>query len=89
MSIDGAERRQDEFDKVLGALRTYSAKKEEYIKANNRLLNNAKKNYNGREKIIEGIKNGIFPLKYEEKEEDETRYEEEEYNIRNENGLID
>ena len=31
----------------------------------------------------------MFPLKYEEKEEDETRYEEEEYNIRNENGLID
>ena len=47
-----------------------------------------KKFYKGREKIIEGFKNGIFPLNYD-KEEEQTRYEEEESNIRNENGLID
>ena len=54
MLIDGAERRQDEFDKVLGALRTYSAKKEEYIKANNRLLNNAKKITMDEKKLLKG-----------------------------------
>ena len=47
-----------------------------------------KKFYKWREKIIEGFKNGIFPLNYD-KEEEQTRYEEEESNIRNENGLID
>ena len=51
-------------------------------------MNNAKGFYKGREKIIEGFKNGIFPLNYNE-EEGQTRYEEEENNIRNKNGLID
>ena len=32
----------------------------------NKLLNNAKKNYIGREKIIEGFKNKVFPLYYNE-----------------------
>ena len=53
----------------------------------NKLLNNEKKFYKRREKIIEGFKNGIFPLSYD-KEEEQTRYEEES-NFRNENGLID
>ena len=60
MSIDGAERRQDEFDKVLGALRTYSGKKEEYIKANNRLLNNAKKITMDEKKLLKGLKMEYF-----------------------------
>ena len=45
--------------------------------------------YKGREKIIEGIKNGIFPINYDDEEEEQTRYEEEENEIRNQNGLID
>ena len=65
MSIDEAERRQDEFDGVLGVLSTYSTKKKEYIEVNNRLLNNTKK-YKGREKNIGGFKNGIFSLNYDE-----------------------
>ena len=65
MSIDEAERRQDEFDGVLGVLSTYSTKKTEYIEVKNRLLNNAKK-YKGREKNIGGFKNGIFSLNYDE-----------------------
>ena len=53
------------------------------------ILINIKKFYKGREKIIEGFKNEIFPLNYDA-EEKQTRYEEEEENsIRNENGLID
>ena len=42
-----------------------------------------------RTKIIEGFRNGIFPLNYDEKEEQESRDKEEENKIRNENGLID
>ena len=45
--------------------------------------------YKGREKIIEGFKNGIFPINYDDEEEEQTRYEEEENKIRNQNGLID
>ena len=57
MSIDETERRQDEFDGVLGALSTHSTKKKEYIEAKNRLLNNAKKNITkGEKKILEGLK---------------------------------
>ena len=48
--------------------------------------NNVKKYYKGREKIIEGFKNGIFPLNYDEREEQELRDKEEENKIRNENG---
>ena len=43
ISIDEAERKQDEFDGVLGALSTYFAKKKEHIEAKNKLLNNTKK----------------------------------------------
>ena len=59
MSIDEAERRQDEFDGVLGALSTYSTKKKEYIEVKNRLLNNAK-NTKGEKKILEGLKMEYF-----------------------------
>ena len=45
--------------------------------------------YKGREKIIEGFKNGIFPINYDDEEEEQTRYKEEENKIRNKNGLID
>ena len=87
MTIDGAKRKQDEFDATLGALSVYPANKKECIEAKNKLLNNAKKIYKGREKIIEGFKNGIFLLNYDE-EEPEFR-DKEENKIRNENGLID
>ena len=45
--------------------------------------------YKGREKIIEGFKNGIFLINCDDEEEEQTRYEEEENEIRNQNGLID
>ena len=75
-----------EFNGVLGALSAYSAIKKEYIEAKNKLWNNAQNVSKGREKIIEGLENGIFLLIYDEKKE--TSYEEQN-NIRNENGLID
>ena len=42
----------------------------------------------GEKKIIEGFKNGIFPLDYDEREEQESRDKEEENKVRNGNGLI-
>ena len=78
-----------EFDGVLGALSAYSSIKKEYTKAKSKLWNNAKNVNKGREKIIEGLKNGVFPLTYDDEKEKQTRYKEGENNIRNENSLID
>ena len=60
MPINEAEKKQDEFDAVINALSTYSARDQKCIKANNKLLDNVRNVYEWREKIIEGFKNGIF-----------------------------
>ena len=83
----------------MSVLKDYTTKNIKYIKAENKLLNNAKKNYEGREKITEGFKNGIFPFNFDEEHEEQMRFEregekreeeeEEISNIRNKNGLID
>ena len=75
------KKKQNEFDGVLGALNVYSAKKKQYTDAKNKLLDNAKIFYKGREKIIKGFKNGIFPLNYDEREEQESRDKEEQIKI--------
>ena len=43
MTINKAEKKQNEFDGVLGALSVCSAKKKIYIETKNKLLDNAKK----------------------------------------------
>ena len=63
MTIDEIEMKQDEFNSILAVLSNYTPKAQKYIKAKNKLLDNAKNFYEGRKKIIEGFKNGIFPLK--------------------------
>ena len=63
MTIDDAEMKQDEFNSILGVLSNYTPKAQKYIEAKNILLDNTKIFYKGRKKIIEGFKNGIFPLK--------------------------
>ena len=88
MSINGAERKQDKFDTTLGALSIYPAKNKKYLEPKNKLLNNAKKFYKGREKIIEGFKN-ISIILWWRRRRTRTRHEEEENKIRDENGLID
>ena len=88
MSINGAERKQDKFDTTLGALSIYPAKNKKYLEPKNKLLNNAKKFYKGREKIIEGFKN-ISIILWWRRRTTRTRHEEEENKIRDENGLID
>ena len=77
------------FVTILGVLDKYSPKDSKYIEAKNKLLNNTTNFFRGREKIIEGFKNGIFPLNYDDVIEEQARYKEEEKNIRNKNGLID
>ena len=49
-TIDEVERKQDEIDGVVGALKKYIPRNNEYVEAKNKLLNNIKKFYEGREK---------------------------------------
>ena len=55
MTIDDVEHMQDEFDSILGVLSKYTPKVQKYIEAKNKLLDNAKNFYKGREKIVEGF----------------------------------
>ena len=64
-------------------------RKKQYIEAKYKLLDNAKKIYSGREKLIEEFKNKIFPLNYDGEKEKKSRYKEEHNNIRGNNGFID
>ena len=68
-TIDDVEGKQDEFSAVISVLEGYAPRDNEYVEAKNKLLNNAKKFYIGREKIIEGFKNKVFPLYYNEEYE--------------------
>ena len=63
ITIDEADRKQDEFNGRIGVLENYTLRNNKYVGAKNKLLNNAKYFYDGREKIIEGFKEGIFLLK--------------------------
>ena len=52
----------------MGALKAY-APRNKYVEAKNKLVNNVENFYKGREKIIEGFKNGVFPVYYDERHE--------------------
>ena len=58
---------------MLHVLKDYNPKhdKYKYVTLKNNLLDNTSKFYKGREKIIEGFKNKVFPLYYD------SRYHEE------------
>ena len=79
--IEKAERIQDEFNGVYGALDKYKPKKEPYIEKRRKLLINTDNFYKGREMIIDAFKNKIFlmvPTGFSEDEEpSESRDEEE------------
>ena len=67
------------------ALEKYKSTKSEYIDEQLKLLNNARKFYNGKEMIINAFKNDIFPFYHVKSEfEDENKN-----NIENENDFID
>ena len=70
---------------VMGALKAYAPRDNKYVEAKHKLVNNVKNFYKGGEKIIEGFKNGVFPVYYyyeneefrKENEEDEQEEQEE------------
>ena len=50
----------------MSALKGYAPRDNRYLEAKNKLLNNVENFYKGREKVIEGFKNGAFSLYYNE-----------------------
>ena len=63
---------------MLHVLKNYSPKHDKYVTLKNNLVDNAsKKFYKGREKIIKGFKNGVFPFYYDRGREERMKYEEE------------
>ena len=64
ITIEEAETIQQEFDGTYGALEKYKPKKNiKYVKPREKILINAKKNYEGRQMITDAFKNKIFPKK--------------------------
>ena len=61
----------------MGALKAYAPRDNKYVEAKNKLVNNVKKIYKGREKIIEGFKNGVFTVYYDERHEYQMKSEKE------------
>ena len=91
ITIEEGKREQNQFNAIMGVLKNYTQRNNKYIEAKNKLLNNVKKFYEVREKIIKGFKDEIFPFNYGEVYEEQMRFEREEEinNIRNKNGPID
>ena len=50
----------------MGALKAYAPRDDKYVEAKNKLVNNIENFCKGREKIIEGFKNGEFPVYYDD-----------------------
>ena len=62
----------------MGALKAYAPRDNKYVEAKNKLVNNVENFYKGREKVIEGFKNGVFLVYYDEREEFRKEDEEDE-----------
>ena len=62
---------------MLHVLKNYSPKHDKYVILKNNLIDNAGKFDEGREKIIEGFKNGVFPFYYDREHEERMKREEE------------
>ena len=58
-------------------LKNYSPKHDKYVTLKNNLVDNASKFYKGKEKIIEGFKNEVFPFYYDREHEEQMKYEKE------------
>ena len=76
-TIDYEKRKPDEINEVMGALKAYTPRDNKYVEAKNKLVNNVENFYKGREKIIEGFKNGVFPVYYDERHEYQMKAERE------------
>ena len=62
---------------MLHLLKKYSPKHDKYVTLKNNLIDNVSKFYEGREKIIEGFKNEVFPFYYD-RDEEQMEFEKEE-----------
>ena len=71
LSLEDAERKQEEFNGILGALEKYVPRKFEYLTTKNDLLTNSKKLFDGREMILNVFKNKAFPFEEEESDDDD------------------
>ena len=60
ITIDKVERKQDEFNAIIGVLEDYTPRNNKYIEAKNKFLNNVKNVYEGREKLLKGFKMEYF-----------------------------
>ena len=54
---------------VMDAWKDYAPRDNKYVEAKIKLVNNVENFYKGREKIMEGFKNGVFPFYYNETHE--------------------
>ena len=63
--------KQDQFDSILSSLSNYTPITQKYVESKNKLLNNAKNFYEMRGKIIEGFRDGIFPLNHDDEFEEQ------------------
>ena len=59
-------------------LKNYSPKHDKYVILKNSLVDNASKFYEGRKKIIEGFKNGVFLFYHDRDSEERMKFEKEE-----------
>ena len=71
MTIDNAKIKLDKSDSILTVLNNYNPEAQKYIEEKNKLLDNAKNVYEGRKKITESFKNGIFSLKSDDEFEEQ------------------
>ena len=60
--IPAVERAQDVFDDRIEELKKHRPKSEKYVNERSNLLTNAQNFYDGREMIINGFKNKLFPF---------------------------
>ena len=75
ITIDEVESKQDEFNTVLDLFKKYSPKHDKYVTLKNNLMDNVSKFYEGREQIIEGFQNEVFPFYYDREDEEQLEFE--------------
>ena len=61
----------------MGTLKAYAPRDNKYVEAKNKLVNNVENFYEGKEKINEGFKNGVFPVYYNERHEHQMKVQRE------------
>ena len=63
---------------VMDAWKDYAPRDNKYVEAKIKLVNNVENFYKGREKIMEGFKNEVFPFYYDKQYEEQMKIDSEE-----------